>query len=292
MTPKIFSIHFSRSAKYLLSSKKILFGTIIVTGLILISILAPIIAPFDPNQQNRKAHYNPPFWFPEGSTEHILGTDSLGRDVFSRLIYSSQAAVYVAVVGTIFTALIGSVVGVLAGYYRGRVDEVNMRIVDAWMSFPAVLLSIALISILGVGLQNVALAVIVVDWSRFARVIRSETLNIREEDYIQAARSLGFSDFKIIRKEILPNLVPILTVVVTIEMSIAITVEVLLSYVGLGVKAFTPSWGSMIAEGMGYVQTNWWVATFPMMTLILVILSINILGEGAREKLDPKIQTN
>ena len=285
-------MQFSRSAKYLLSSKKILFGTIIVTGLILISILAPIIAPFDPNQQNRKAPYDPPFWFSEGSTEHILGTDSLGRDVFSRLIYSSQAAVYVAVVGTIFTALIGSAVGVLAGYYRGRVDEVNMRIVDAWMSFPAVLLSIALISILGVGLQNVALAVIVVDWSRFARVIRSETLNIREEDYIQAARSLGFSDFKIIRKEILPNLVPILTVIVTIEMSIAITVEVLLSYVGLGVKAFTPSWGSMIAEGMGYVQTNWWVATFPMITLILVILSINILGEGAREKLDPKIQTN
>ena len=159
-----------------------------------------------------------------------------------------------------------------------------------WMSFPPVLLAIALIAILGVGINNVVIAIAVVDWTRFARVIRGETLNIREREFVEAAKAAGLTSLSIIRREIIPNILPLLMVLATIEMSIAISVEVLLSYVGLGVKANTPSWGSMLSEGLAYFRTGWWSTIFPMAALITVILGLNMLGEGIREKIDPRLQ--
>lgn len=273
----------------LTSSKKILFGIIILLLLVVSGGLAPWLAPFDPNEQFLGKAYLPPFWISGSLSSHIFGTDSLGRDIFSRLLYGASVAVYVAVVATLLTAAIGVPLGIASGYLRGKFDEVVMRAVDIWMSFPPVLLAITLISILGTGLNNVILAIVVVDWTRFTRVIRSEVLSIREKDFVLAARSIGFSSLQIMRHEVLPNVIPLISILATLEMSVAITVEVLLSYAGLGVKADTPSWGSMIADGLSYFRISPWGMVIPLIATIIVILGLNILGDGLREKLDPRL---
>jgi peptide/nickel transport system permease protein len=273
----------------LTSSKKILFGIIILLVLIAIGLLAPWLSPFDPNEQTLGKAYLPPFGFNGGDSKYLLGTDSLGRDILSRFIHGASVAVYVSVVATILTAAIGVPLGVTSGYLRGKFDEAVMRAVDIWMSFPPVLLAITLISILGTGLNNVIIAIVIADWTRFTRVIRSEVLNIRERDFVLAAKSIGFSPLQIMRHEVLPNVVPLLSIIATLEMSVAITVEVLLSYAGLGVKADTPSWGSMIADGLSYFRLNPWGMFIPLVATIVVILGLNILGDGLREKLDPRL---
>lgn len=280
----------SRLLKWISADVKITVGSVIFILLVASAVLAPVISPHDPNVQRLKETYKPPAWLVGGDWRYPLGTDSLGRDVLSRILYGARVALYVAVLATIISVAIGTVLGLVAGYYRGFLDEIIMRFIDTWMSFPPVLLAIALIAILGVGINNVVIAIAVVDWTRFARVIRGETLNIREREFVEAAKAAGLTSFSIIRREIIPNIMPLLTVLATIEMSIAITVEVLLSYVGLGVKADMPSWGSMLSEGLAYFRTGWWSTIFPMSALITVILGLNMLGEGIREKIDPRLQ--
>ncbi len=267
---------------------KILIGTIVFVALLVAGLIGPLVAG-DPISQDLRNAYAPPFFVQGGSARHLLGTDSLGRDIYSRLVHSSQAAVYVGVFAAVASGLIGIPIGIIAGYYRGRLEEVIMRIVDMWMSFPPVLLSIALIAVLGVGLQNVVLAVTVVDWTRYARVVRGEVAGLRERDFISAAKALGGSAFHIMRREILPNVTPLLMILVTLEMRIAITVEILLSYVGLGVKAPNPSWGSMIAEGLAYIRTGWWGTVPAIIVAVVVIFALNLLGDGLRERLDPRL---
>ncbi len=271
------------------SSRKILFGIVILLILVVSGGFAPWLAPFDPNEQILGKAYLPPFWISGGLSSHIFGTDSLGRDVFSRFLYGSSVALYVAVAATALTAAIGVPLGIASGYLRGKFDEAVMRAVDIWMSFPPILLAITLISILGTGLNNVILAIVVVDWTRFTRVIRSEVLNIREKDFILAARSIGFSSLQIMRHEVFPNVIPLISILASLEMSVAITVEVLLSYAGLGVKADTPSWGSMIADGLSYFRVSPWGMLIPLIATIIVILGLNLLGDGLREKLDPRL---
>jgi len=273
----------------LTSSKKMLFGVIILLALVITGGLAPWLSPMDPNEQTLGRAYLPPFWLSRGDPTYLLGTDSLGRDILSRLLYGASVAVYVSVTATILTAAIGVPLGIASGYLRGKFDETVMRVVDIWMSFPPVLLAITLISILGTGINNVIIAIVVADWTRFTRVIRSEVLNIREKDFILAAKSIGFSSFQIMRYEVLPNVVPLISILATLEMSVAITVEVLLSYAGLGVKPDTPSWGSMIADGLSYFRLNPWGMLIPLATTIIVILGLNILGDGLRERLDPRL---
>lgn len=274
--------------KLLTSSRKILFGVVVLLILTVTGGLAPWLAPFDPNEQILGKAYLPPYWL-GGNPSHLLGTDSLGRDILSRLLYASSVALYVSVAATLLTAAVGVPLGIAAGYLRGKFDEAVMRAVDIWMSFPPVLLAITLISILGTGLNNVVIAIVVVDWTRFARVIRSEVLNVREKDFVLAARSIGFSSLQIMRHEVLPNVVPLISILATLEMSVAITVEVLLSYAGLGVKADTPSWGSMIADGLSYFRISPWGMLIPLTATIIVILGLNLLGDGLREKLDPRL---
>ncbi len=280
------------AARYLLrllvSSKKILFGIIILLLLLVMGGFAPWLAPYDPNEQALGETYLPPYWL-GGSPDYLLGTDSLGRDILSRLLHGAAVALYVSVVATLLTMAIGVPLGIAAGYLRGKFDEVVMRAVDIWMSFPPILLAITLISIIGTGLNNVVLAIVVVDWTRFTRVIRSEVLGVREKDFVLAARSIGFSSLQVMRYEVLPNVIPLVSIIATLEMSIAITVEVLLSYAGLGVKAATPSWGSMISDGLSYFRLNPWGMAIPLIATIIVILGLNLLGDGLREKLDPRL---
>jgi len=261
-----------------------------VAAFFIIAMIAPLLANHEPNQQDLANTYRPPFWGRGGNLNNIFGTDSLGRDIYSRVVYGTRASAYVAVVGASFAGLLGITIGILAGYLKGAVEQITMRIVDMWMSFPPVLFSIALITILGVGINNVVLAIIVIDWTRFARVIRSETLGISERDHVQIAKTLGFKSSTVIREEIIPNVLPIIVVLFTLEMSIAITVEVLLSFAGVGVNPIMPSWGTMIADGLNYFRQDIWGIAFPMLALIVVIIGINLLGDGLREKLDPRLQ--
>jgi len=258
--------------------------------LVFTSVTAPYIAPHDPNEQDITATKIPPFWMEGGDASHLLGTDSLGRDVFSRLLYGSRVAMFVAVVGTFFAGLIGVTLALFAGFYRGAIDNLISRFVDIWISFPPILLSIVLMAVLGTGLTKVALAIILVDWTRFCRVIRGEVFNIRERDFILAARAIALGNLRIIVKEVFPNIVPLLTVLVTLEMGIAIIVEAILSFVGLSVEASVPAWGQMIALGRLYIHQAWWIMVFPMMCIITSVLGLNLLGDGLREVLDPRLK--
>ena len=280
----------ARLWEFLRSNNKVTVGFVVVAAFFIIAMIAPLLANHEPNQQDLANTYRPPFWGRGGNLNNIFGTDSLGRDIYSRVVYGTRASAYVAVVGASFAGLLGITIGILAGYLKGAVEQITMRIVDMWMSFPPVLFSIALITILGVGINNVVLAIIVIDWTRFARVIRSETLGISERDHVQIAKTLGFKSSTVIREEIIPNVLPIIVVLFTLEMSIAITVEVLLSFAGVGVNPIMPSWGTMIADGLNYFRQDIWGIAFPMLALIVVIIGINLLGDGLREKLDPRLQ--
>jgi len=258
--------------------------------LLLVALAGPALAPHDPNRQDLVSVRQPPLWA-GGAWRHPLGTDSLGRDILSRLLWGARVAVVVAVASAVVSALIGIPVALVAGYARGRVDTVLMRVVDVWMSIPAVLLAIALMAVLGLGLWKVVLAIVIVDWTRFARVVRGEVLALREREFVEAARAIGLRPLRVMTQELLPNLVPLIIVLVSLEMAIAVGVEALLSFVGLGVQAATPSWGAMIAEGRGYLMVSWWGMGVPMLALIAAVVGFNLLGEGLRERLDPRLRT-
>lgn len=268
---------------------KLLAGGAVALVLLILAVTGPALAPHDPNRQDLTAVRLPPAWA-GGTWTHALGTDSLGRDILSRLLGGARVAAVVAVASAVISALVGVPVALAAGYRRGWVDTLLMRVVDVWMSIPAVLLAIALMAVLGLGLWKVVLAIAVVDWTRFARVVRGEVLALREREFVEAARAVGLHPLRVVTEELLPNLAPLLIVLVSLEMAIAIGVEALLSFVGLGVEAATPSWGAMIAEGRGYLMVSWWGMGIPILALVAAVVGLNLLGEGLRERLDPRLR--
>jgi peptide/nickel transport system permease protein len=268
---------------------KLVLGGLVALVLLAVAVVGPALAPHDPNRQDLSAIRQPPVWA-DGTWRHPLGTDSLGRDALSRLLGGARVALVVAVSSALLSALVGVPVALAAGYWRGRVDTVLMRVVDVWMSIPAVLLAIALMAVLGLGLWKVVLAIVVVDWTRFARVIRGEVLALGEREFVEAARAVGLGPLRVMVEELLPNLVPLIIVLVSLEMAIAVGVEALLSFVGLGVQAAVPSWGGMIAEGRGYLMIGWWGMGLPMLALVVAVVGFNLLGEGLREHLDPRLR--
>ena len=271
-------------------SGKLVAGVVIAAVLVIVGIMGPFVAPHDPNRQDLSAVRQPPVWA-GGAWGRALGTDSLGRDVLSRLLWGARVALVVAVASAVISALVGVPVALVAGYWRGHVDTLLMRVVDVWMSIPAVLLAIALMAVLGLGLWKVILAIVIVDWTRFARVVRGEVLALREREFVEAARAIGLGPVRVMAEELLPNLVPLIIVLASLEMAIAVGVEALLSFVGLGVQAAVPSWGGMIAEGRGYLMVSWWGMGLPMLALIVAVVGFNLLGEGLREHLDPRLRT-
>jgi peptide/nickel transport system permease protein len=269
---------------------KLAAGVLVAAALLLLAVAGPLLAPHDPNRQDLSAVRQPPVWA-GGTGAHPLGTDSLGRDILARLLWGARVALLVAVASAVISALVGVPVALVAGYWRGRVDMLLMRVVDVWMSIPAVLLAIALMAVLGLGLWKVVLAIVIVDWTRFARVIRGEVLALREREFVESARAIGLGPVRVMAEELLPNLVPLIIVLASLEMAIAVGVEALLSFVGLGVEAAVPSWGAMIAEGRGYLLVSWWGMGLPMLALIVAVVGFNLLGEGLRERLDPRLRT-
>jgi len=253
------------------------------------ALLAPVLAPHDPGEQNLLSVLLPPAWVDGGDAAFPLGTDSLGRCVLSRLLYGARTAMTVAIIASLGAMLIGSVLAHVSGYFGGIVDWVIGRAVDVWMSFPPVILSLILMVGLGTGLRNVILAIVIVDWTRFCRVVRSEVLAVMKRDYIPAARLVGFSHTRVILREVLPAVTPLLLTLLSIEMGIAVIVEAILSFVGLSVEADLPAWGVMIADARGYMYEAAWGLIVPVLGIFVTVLGTNILGDGLRRSLDPRL---
>lgn len=256
----------------------------------LLALFAPLISPHDPLAQDLFAGRLPPFWVSGSDPAYLLGTDSLGRDVLSRLIHGAQIAFSVALVAGLATALVGSLLGLLAGYMRGWVDIVISRLVDIWMAFPPVLFAILLIAVLGTGLTSIIIAIVVIDWTRFCRVVRAEAMNQSAMDYVSSAVVAGRPRRDILWREILPNVLPTIVALLTLEMGIAVIVEAILSFVNLSISTDAPTWGGMIAEGRTSIHQAWWVLAFPLGVLFLTVLSFSQFGEGLKDRFDPVLR--
>jgi peptide/nickel transport system permease protein len=258
--------------------------------LVIVALFAPYIAPKDPLEQDLFAGRLPPFWMQGADAAFLLGTDSLGRDVLSRIIFGARIALIVALISASLTCLVGAALGLLAGFYRGWVDVVVSRFIDIWMAFPPVLFSILLIAVIGPGLFSIIAAIVVIDWTRFARVIRAEAMTQGAMDYVASARVAGRGRFGILLREILPNVLPIIVVLLTLEMGIAVIVEAILSFVNLSISTDDPTWGGMISEGRTSIHQAWWVLVFPLITLFFTVLSFSQLGEGLKNRFDPVLR--
>ncbi len=270
---------------------RVVFG-IAVLGLVLFcAVLARWIAPHDPLEQDLMAASLPPAWSAEGDRSHVFGTDSLGRDILSRLVWGARPAMIVAFAGATLAGCIGTLLGLWAGFFGGWVDAVVSRLVDIWMSFPAVLLAIVLVAVIGTGLTSVVLAIAIIDWTRFCRVVRAETQVQASRDYVTSARTLGQSRTHVLWREVLPNVLPLLLTLFTLEMGIAVVVEAILSFVGLSVSSDSPTWGGLVQEGRLYVNQTPWLLGLPVAAIALTVLACNALGDGLRESLDPLLRS-
>ena len=271
----------------LLANRRVVLGGAVLLFFALAAVFAPLLAPHDPVEQDLMLQYIPPVWADRAEPGHLFGTDNLGRDILSRLIYGTQIALFVAVTAAAAAGLLGTVLGLLAGYLGGWVDTVISRLVDIWMAFPAVLLSIVLVAVMGTGLHSVIIAIAVIDWTRFCRVVRAETMAQKQQDYVASAVTVGLGRLHILWREILPNVLPLLIVLFTLEMGIAVIVEAILSYVNLSLASDFPTWGTMIADGRKYVNQAPWLMILPIFCVIALVLALNALGDGLKDVLDP-----
>ena len=254
------------------------------------TIAAPWIAPHDPLAVNIRHRLGPPAWMDGGVRAHVLGTDQVGRALLSRMIYGGRGSLGVSVCAVILSATIGVLLGLGAGYFGGRLDWTIMTSVNVMLTFPFVLLALAVIAVLGPSLANMIAVLGVAGWPVYARVIRAETLALREREFVVAGRALGMSHARIVFRQILPNLVSAIVVIATLQVAQVIVAESFLSFLGLGVQPPTPAWGNMLGEGRVYMLNSWWIATFPGLAIFLTTLAINLMGNALRDWLDPHMK--
>lgn len=266
----------------LMESPTSAFGVIVISILLLTALLAPLLAPFDPNVVNLSATLQPP------SASHWFGTDELGRDILSRIIYGTRISLTIITIVSVVVGPIGLLVGTTAGYFGGWYDTLMMRITDIFLSFPSLILSLAFVAALGAGLENAIIAIGLTTWPPIARLARAETLTFRSADYISASRMQGASSLRIIIKSIMPMCLPSVLVRVTLSMATVILTAAGLGFLGLGAQPPLPEWGAMIATGRRYMLDNWWLVAFPGGAILIVSLAFNLLGDGLRDVLDPK----
>jgi peptide/nickel transport system permease protein len=266
------------------------FGIAVFALLVVVALGANALAPLDPLEQDLLAASMPPAWAAEGDPAHPFGTDTLGRDILSRLIWGARPALIVALAGASLAGFVGTLLGLLAGFRGGAVDALVSRAVDVWMSFPAVLLAIVLVAVIGTGLTAVVLAIAIIDWTRFCRVVRAETQAQARLDYVVSARVIGLTPTRTLLHEVLPNVAPLLLTLFTLEMGIAVVVEAILSFVGLSLSSDVPTWGGLIQEGRLYVHQTPWLLGLPIAAVVVTVLGFNALGDGLRESLDPVLR--
>jgi peptide/nickel transport system permease protein len=265
-------------------------GLVLLVLLVVVAACAPLIAPHDPLDQDVTRKLLPPFWQANGRLDFPLGTDQQGRDVLSRILYGARISLALALSATLISSVIGIALGLIAGYRQGLLSDAILRLADAQMAFPFLVLAIALLAVSGPSITNLVIILSVFGWVQFARLTRGEVLSLRERDFVASARALGASDIRISLRHILPNVVPMVIVIWTFSLAQVILVESALSFLGLGVRPPTPSWGSMLADGRVYLDTAWWLETFPGVAIMLAVLSVNLLGDALREVLDPRMR--
>jgi peptide/nickel transport system permease protein/dipeptide transport system permease protein len=271
-------------------NKTAILGLFIITGFILVAILAPVLSPHDPVATSLYDQLKPPVWHETGTWKNILGTDELGRDTLSRIIYGARVSLTVAIVSVGIAFTLGTLLGCLSGYYKGMVDSLIMRVMDMILACPYLLLAIVVVAYLGPSLQNAMMAIGITYVPRFARIVRGSVLEECEKDYVMAARAVGASDGRIIFVNILPNCLGPLIVQTTLSMASAILDAAALSFLGLGAQPPTPEWGGMIARSRALILRASWVMTFPGIAILLAVLGFNLLGDGLRDALDPRLR--
>ena len=268
----------------------VLVGTLVIVASVVLAALAPALAPVDPIRNDLLARLAPPMWMEGGSARHPLGTDTLGRDVVSRLLYGARVSLLVGFAAVLVAGVVGVALGLVAGYYGGRLDDLLMRVGDVQLAFPVLVLAIAVLSVLGASLGNVIIVLGLTGWVTYARITRAETLSLRHRDFGAGARALGARDAAILWRHILPNVLPPITVVATFSVARTIIAEASLSFLGLGIPPPAPSWGAMLDEGRNYLTTGWWLALFPGLAILALVLGINLVGDWLRDALDPRVE--
>ena len=269
---------------------KIWIGGLILLVLLIGGLAAPLLAPYDPQEQRLEDRLRPPSWNGQPDGGYLLGTDNLGRDILSRIIYGSRISLLVGATTVILAGFIGCFLGAIAGYFGKVADEFINKITEIFLAFPFLLLAIAMMAFLGQGLVNVIVALMLTRWVQYCRVVRGEVLSLKERDFVLAARALGGRDFYILLRHVVPNTLASVTVIATFAMAIVIIAEASLSFLGLGVPASIPTWGSMLAEGRSYMYRAPWLTIFPGTAIFITVFGINLLGDGLRDILDPKLR--
>jgi peptide/nickel transport system permease protein len=267
-----------------------LFSLGVIGAFVVVALLAPLLGLSNPQEQSLRKRFRPPVWVERGTWEHPLGTDRLGRDMLSRIIWGARVSLAAGVVTVLLASAFGAAVGLVAGYYGGRVDIALMRFTDATMSFPVILLALILAVTVGPSFTNVVVAIAVILWARYARIIRAQVLTLMQLDFIAQSRIAGAGGWRIITRHLFPNTLNTLVVLVTLQIGYVIIVEASLSFLGAGIPPPTPAWGSMISEGREYVTSAWWASFFPGLAILLVVLAFNLIGDWLRDTLDPKLR--
>ena len=275
--------------KRLARRRTALFGLCVVSIVLLAAAFAPWVTPFDPLEQDINQRLREPGWQTAEGRVHALGTDHLGRDILARVIFGSRIALVVGLSAVLISGVLGMAIGLVSGYFGGKLDDFFMRLADVQLAFPFILLAIAVIGVLGPSLRNIIIVIGVSSWVVYARVVRGEVLSIREREFVQAAIALGSRDGRVLVRHVLPNAFTPWLVVATLDMARVIVIESALSFLGLGVQPPTPTWGGMLADGRVYLSTAWWLATFPGLAILVTVLGINLLGDGLRDTLDPRL---
>lgn len=265
-------------------------GLIILLLFVILTIAGPHIVPHDPMAINLLNRLSPPFWMEGGSTEHLLGTDQLGMDLFSRIIAGTRISLMIGVLTVSISIVIGTILGLLAGYYRGLLDAVLARFADLLLSFPWLIFAIFTMAVIGPGFTNLVFALTFKGWVGFFRLVRGEVLSEKTKEYVDAARALGQSSIKIMLREIMPNILNSIIVFGTLRMGFMIIMEASLSFLGLGIQYPEPAWGSMVNIGRDYMLSAWWISTFSGVAILILVLAINMFGEGLRDILDPRLR--
>ena len=279
-----------RSLRRLWRLKWGLAAALLLLLIVLVTLAAPWLAPYSPVEVDIQHRLGPPAWMEGGKTEHWLGTDQIGRDLLSRMIYGGRVSLLIGVTAVAISSTIGVLLGLAAGYFGSKIDWIIMTLINVMLTFPFVLLALAVIAVLGPSLPNMIFVLGVAGWPIYARVIRAETMALREREFVVAGRALGMSHARIIFGQILPNLVSAITVVATLQIAQVIILESFLSFLGLGIQPPTPAWGNMLGEGRVYMLNSWWIATFPGLAIFVTTLVINLMGNALRDWLDPHMK--
>jgi len=274
----------------LIKNRTGLIGLIIITVFVLAAVSAPWISPHNPLENALYEQLKPPIWAEGGALKNVLGTDDLGRDIFSRLIWGARVSLLVGVVSVGIGLFFGSLLGAVAGYYRGGLDNLIMRLMDIMLAFPSILLAIVVVAYLGPGLMNAMMAIGIISIPRFARIVRASVIEEYDKDYVLAAKAIGTRNFRIIFNAIFPNCLAPIIVQASLGFGTAILDAAGLSFLGLGAQPPIPEWGAMIAMGRGLILRAWWVMTFPGIAIFLGVLGFNLLGDGLRDALDPRLR--